>query len=347
MESSLMNDQTHQVTLRFADGATHTVLTEDGRSVLDAALQAGAPVIHQCHSGSCSSCIATLCEGSAVTQAGATTSLLSSEYAAGQRLLCVTRAQSDCVFELPYTSTAGQIAPVTAHAFVDGIERIASNVMKLTLELAEGDWLDFRPGQYLQVEIPGTETVRSYSPSSIAADLPRLELLVRLLPGGAMSSWLEGGARPDDVVKIKGPYGAFFLREDHRRAKHIFVAGGTGLAPVLSMVDGIRQWGGRKPPMLLSFGCAVPEALFCLDELELRRQWLPTLETRISVDRGAQGDVLSGSPVAALREGDVPNADTVAYLCGPQPMIDAATRRLIELGVPPEHIYSEQFVASH
>ena len=270
-----MNDQTHQVTLRFADGATHTVLTEDGRSVLDAALQAGAPLIHQCHSGSCSSCIATLCEGSAVTQAGATTSLLSSEYAAGQRLLCVTRAQSDCVFELPYTSTAGQIAPVTAHAFVDGIERIASNVMKLTLELAEGDWLDFRPGQYLQVEIPGTETVRSYSPSSIAADLPRLELLVRLLPGGAMSSWLEGGAKPDDVVKIKGPYGAFFLREDHRRAKHIFVAGGTGLAPVLSMVDGIRQWGGRKPPMLLSFGCAVPEALFCLDELELRRQWLP------------------------------------------------------------------------
>lgn len=342
-----MNDQTHQVTLRFADGATHTVLTEDGRSVLDAALQAGAPLIHQCHSGSCSSCIATLCEGSAVTQAGATTSLLSSEYAAGQRLLCVTRAQSDCVFELPYTSTAGQIAPVTAHAFVDGIERIASNVMKLTLELAEGDWLDFRPGQYLQVEIPGSETVRSYSPSSIAADLPRLELLVRLLPGGAMSSWLKGGAKPDDVVKIKGPYGAFFLREDHRRAKHIFVAGGTGLAPVLSMVDGIRQWGGRKPPMLLSFGCAVPEALFCLDELELRRQWLPTLETRISVDRGAQGDVLSGSPVAALREGDVPNADTVAYLCGPQPMIDAATRRLIELGVPANHIYSEQFVASN
>ena len=342
-----MNDQTHQVTLRFADGATHTVLTEDGRSVLDAALQAGAPLIHQCHSGSCSSCIATLCEGSAVTQAGATTSLLSSEYAAGQRLLCVTRAQSDCVFELPYTSTAGQIAPVTAHAFVDGIERIASNVMKLTLELAEGDWLDFRPGQYLQVEIPGSETVRSYSPSSIAADLPRLELLVRLLPGGAMSSWLEGGAKPDDVVKIKGPYGAFFLREDHRRAKHIFVAGGTGLAPVLSMVDGIRQWGGRKPPMLLSFGCAVPEALFCLDELELRRQWLPTLETRISVDRGAQGDVLSGSPVAALREGDVPNADTVAYLCGPQPMIDAATLRLIELGVPANRIDSEQFVASN
>ena len=126
MESSLMNDQTHHITLRFADGATHSVQTEVGRSVLDVALQAGAPLIHQCHSGSCSSCIATLCEGDAVTQPGATASLLSSEYAAGQRLLCITRAQSDCVFELPYTSTAGQIAPATAHAFVDGVERPSS-----------------------------------------------------------------------------------------------------------------------------------------------------------------------------------------------------------------------------
>jgi len=113
------------------------------------------------------------------------------------------------------------------------------------------------------------------------------------------------------------------------------------------MIDGIRQWGGRKPPMLLSFGCATPEALFCLDELELRQQWLPTLEARICVDRGATGSLHEGSPVSALREGDVAGPDTVAYLCGPQPMIDAATRRLLELGVPQDRIFSEQFVASN
>lgn len=341
-----MNDRPHQITLRFADGVTHLIDVENDRTVLDAALEAGAPLMHQCHSGSCSSCIATLSAGQAATRAGSSASLLGSEYAAGQRLLCVTQAQSDCTFDLPYTSTAGLNTAVVAHAFVDAIERIASNVARLTLELADGDWLDFRPGQYVQVEVPGTEEVRSYSPASIAAALPRLELLVRLLPGGAMSEWLQHRARPDDVVKLKGPYGAFFLREEHRRARHIFVAGGTGLAPVLSMIDGIRQWGGRKPPMLLSFGCATPEALFCLDELELRRQWLPTLETRICVDRCATGSLIEGSPVSALREGDG-GPDTVAYLCGPQPMIDAASRRLVELGVPQEHIYSEQFVASH
>ncbi|WP_068636764.1 FAD-binding oxidoreductase [Thauera butanivorans] len=340
-------NETHQVTLRFADGVTHQVIVGNTHPILDAALEAGAPLIHQCHSGSCSSCIATLSDGEAITRPGASTSLLSGEYAAGQRLLCVTQANSDCIFDLPYTSTAGLNGPVAAHAFVDSIERIASNVMKVSLELAEGDWLDFRPGQYVQIEVPGSGEVRSYSPSNIAAELPRIELLIRLLPGGVMSDWLQHRAKPDDVVKLKGPYGAFFLREEHRRAKHIFIAGGTGLAPVLSMIDGIRQWGGRKPSMLLSFGCATPDALFCLDALELRQQWLPTLETRLCVDRGASGPLLEGSPVAALRESDVSSPDTVAYLCGPQPMIDAATTRLVELGVPHGRIFSEQFVASH
>lgn len=337
---------THQVTLRFADGVTHQVAVGSAHSILDAALEAGAPLMHQCRSGSCSSCIATLSDGAAVTRPGSSTSLLSGEYAAGQRLLCVTQATGDCTFDLPYTSTAGLNGPVAAHAFVDSVERIASNVMKVSLELAEGDWMDFRPGQYIQVEVPGSGEVRSYSPSSIAAELPRVELLVRLLPGGVMSGWLEHGAKPDDVVRIKGPYGAFYLREEHRRARHIFIAGGTGLAPILSMIDGVRQWGGRKPPMLLSFGCATADALFCLDALELRQQWLPTLEARVCVDRGASGTLLEGSPVAALRESDVPGPDTVAYLCGPQPMIDAATARLLELGVPRERIFSEQFVAS-
>ena len=232
------------------------------------------------------------------------------------------------------------------HAFVDAVERIASNVVRLTLELADQQWLDFRPGQYLQVTVPGVGVLRSYSPSSTAIELPRIEMLIRLQPGGAMSNWLINEAKPDDVLTLQGPYGSFFLREQ-RRAPHIFVAGGTGLAPVMSMIDGIRQWAGRKPPILLSFGCATPEALFCLDDLALRQQWMPTLETRICVDHGASGDQIAGNPVTALREGDVTSPDTVAYLCGPQPMIDAARARLIELGVSPDNIHSELFTPSH
>lgn len=337
---------THTVKLRFADGAIRALEVGAEQTVLDAALAAGVPLLHQCRSGSCSSCLSHLVEGEALPRPGSSSTLLASEFAAGQRLLCVTQPRGDCTFELGYGSEEGAQPVVEAHAFVNAIEPVASNVVKLSLELAEGSWLACRPGQFIQIEVPGAGVLRSYSPVSTEADLPRLDLLIRLLPQGAMTSWLTCGAKIDDVVRIKGPYGAFFLREK-QRAPHIFVAGGTGLAPVLSMIDRIRQLGGRKPPMLLSFGCATPDVLFYLDELELRRQWLPTLETRICVDRGSKGDFHEGSPVSALTAADVRDPDTVAYLCGPQGMIDAATRRLIELGVAPENIFSEQFVPSN
>lgn len=141
---------------------------------------------------------------------------------------------------MPYGSEVGSSAAKEVHAFIDSIERIAVNVVRLTLELADGDWLEFRPGQFVQIEVPGFGVLRSYSPSSTLADLPRLQLLVRLLPGGAMSSYLEEKAQVEDVLTLRGPYGAFFLREEHRRAPHIFVAGGTGLAPILYLGDELR-----------------------------------------------------------------------------------------------------------
>lgn len=334
------------VTLRFADGASRAIEVGDDEVVLDAALAAGVPLLHQCRSGSCSSCASQLVEGTAVARPGSSSTLLASEFQAGQRLLCVTQARGDCTFDLSYGSEDGGVVPTEVHAFVNAIEPIASNVVKLSLELAEDSWLNFKPGQFVQVEVPGVGALRSYSPVSTEADLPRLDLLIRLLPTGVMTSWLSCKARPDDVVKLKGPYGAFFLREK-TRAPHIFVAGGTGLAPVLSMIDRIRALGGRKPPMLLNFGCATPDVLFYLDEIGLREQWLPTLETRICVDRGANGSFHEGSPVSALTPADVTDPDTVAYLCGPQGMIDAATTRLVELGVRPANIFSEQFVPSN
>lgn len=339
-----MHASEHQVTLRFADGVEQVVPVGPCASVLEAALAHGVPLLHQCQSGSCSSCTAHLTLGHAGTRPGMTTALLASEYESGQRLLCATQPHTDCTFELAYNSTASaSVAEV--QAFVDSVERIASDVVRLTLDLADQQWLDFRPGQYLQVTVPGLGALRSYSPSSTAVELPRLQMLIRLQPGGAMSNWLLNEARPDDVLTLQGPYGAFFLQEN-RRAPHLFVAGGTGLAPILSMIDGIRQWPGRKPPVLLSFGCAHPDALFGLDEIELRQQWMPSLRSRVCVDKGAHGGLLAGNPVSVLNPEDV-TPDTVAYLCGPPRMIEAARERLLSFGVPAEHIHSELFTPSH
>lgn len=334
------------VTLNYADGVSRSFEVAPGELILDAAIAAEVPVLYQCQSGSCSSCTATLSSGDAQTRTGASSTLLASEVAAGTRLLCVCEANSDCSFDVGYTSEAGAGVAHEVHAFIDSIENIASNAVRLTVELAEGEWMAFRPGQFMQIEVPGLGVLRSYSPSSVGTDLPKMTFLIRILPDGAMSNFLSTAAEPDQVLKLTGPYGSFFLREEKKRAPHIFVAGGTGLAPILSMIDTLRQMGGRKPPMLLSFGCATPDALFCLDDIELRKQWLPTLEARICVDRDPLAGMHHGNPVSALRAGDV-TPDTVAYLCGPQVMIDAATRRLIELGADPANIYSEQFTPSN
>jgi benzoate/toluate 1,2-dioxygenase reductase subunit len=334
-----------EVSLRFRDGVTTSVSVSAGQSVLDAALAAGVPLMHQCRSGSCSSCEAKLVDGTAHMRAGASSTLLRSEFEAGERLLCLTHAESDCTFDLSYASDAGAASAVKAHAFIDDIERLAPNVVRLTLELADGDWLDFKPGQFLQVRVPGVGVTRSYSPASTPAELPKLELIVRLLADGAMSTWLEHQAKPGDVLELEGPFGSFFLREEIR-APHILVAGGTGLAPIMSMLDTICRYSSRRPPVLLSFGCANPDALFCLDELEARRHWLPRLSTRISVDRGATGDLLQGTPVQALLDDDANHEDTVAYLCGPPSMIDAARRRLESIGLRRDNIFAEQFTPS-
>ena len=271
---------------------------------------------------------------------------MASEKTDGLRLLCLTEPQGDCRFSLGYDSAVGSNRPVEAQCFVNGVDRIASDVVRLELELAEGFWMDFRPGQFIQVKVPGTDAVRSYSMATTPADLPKIELLVRLLPGGVMSEWLLHSAKLDDVIDVSGPYGAFFLK-DKVKAPHIMIAGGTGLAPMLSMIDTLRAAPGRKPRMLLSFGCQTPEGLFALDHLELRGHWLPTLQTRISIDRGEPpAGMRSGNPVAAITTADALPPDSVAYLCGPPGMIEASRRHLEALGLDPANIFAEHFTAS-
>jgi benzoate/toluate 1,2-dioxygenase reductase subunit len=114
------------------------------------------------------------------------------------------------------------------------------------------------------------------------------------------------------------------------------------------MIDTLRRSPGRKPPVILSFGCQTQEGLFALDQLELREQWMPSLDVRVSIDRGEPSErVRVGNPVEAITAADGLGADSVAYLCGPPGMIAAARRHLEGLGLQPENIFAEQFVASN
>src|SRR6266851_2380621 len=335
------------VSLHFEDGDQRRFEVAPGEFVLDAALRQGIPLVHQCRSGSCSTCIAQLIAGDIVMARERATSLLAAEAAEGKRLLCSSYARADSAMRLHYPAALIYGAEVrTLPAAVAALEWPSPSVAKLILELAEDSDFNFRSGQYVRVKVPGAMEWRSYSMASTRRDLPKMEFLVRIISGGLVSEYLRNACRVGDEVMIQGPMGAFILHAG--RAPQIFIAGGTGLAPILAMLDEIRYRPGARPPMLLSFGCASEQQFFYRDEVELRRWWMPELRVILSADQvdNADSGLLPGTPVAALEHERIADPQTMAYLCGPPPMIEAARRRLVEMGVAPERIYAEQFVAS-
>lgn len=334
------------VTLRFQDGVEKQLSAEPGQTILDAASQAGVRLVHQCMTGSCGTCVAKTVSGAVRMNTARGTSLLPSEHAEGMRLTCTSFADTDSVLTLDYASTLlDDPQPELYRSKVLAKEWVAPNVVKLSLQLPADARFEFRSGQYVRLRVPGTDSWRSYSMASTAHDVPRVDLLLRILDDGVMSNYLREQCREGDELDLEGPYGTFFWRPS--KAQHIMVAGGTGLAPMLAMLDEIRALPGKKPKVLLSFGCANADNLFCLDELDVRAAWMPTLKNRISVSEPQPGYTgLVGNPVSVIVERDVVDPDAVAYLCGPPPMIEAARRHLESLGVKPEHIYAEHFSAS-
>lgn len=335
-----------KIQFKFTDDVVYEVDCAQDQNILAAAIKDEVPILSQCQSGSCGTCVAKLVDGEAESVAGQSSSLLKSERDEGFRLLCQCTPTEDCVFDIGYDSALGEVQPERYESNIAEMAWVSNDVVRLKLALPEDDWFDFEPGQFIQLRVPGTEAWRSYSIASGQRDMPNIDLYIRILPAGVMSNYLKGEAEEGDLVELEAPFGSFRLRKSKKQ--HIFIAGGTGLAPFFSMFEAIRTYSGTKPPMLLSFGCATDAGLFGQTELEDAAFMLPSLDYRLSVEQKLDADTsaLVGNPVDAVTAGDIQGEDAVAYLCGPPGMIEAARASLINLGVAAENIFAEQFVAT-
>nr|WP_298725065.1 2Fe-2S iron-sulfur cluster binding domain-containing protein [uncultured Steroidobacter sp.] len=327
----------HRARLIFQDGAELTVEVEPGQTVLEGALAVDAPVRYDCCSGSCGSCVVQCLQGDTVVDSTGKVPVNADELVAGLRPACLTRLSSDASFELPYPLSPAPSAPAKHSAQVVELRRGAPSVALLTLKLDRAEDFIFQSGQYIRLAAPGVGEARAYSIASTSSELPLIELMIRLVPDGKMSRWLQETARVGDRVKLQAPLGSFGL--DDRARRHVFVAGGTGLAPVLSMIRSLR---GRNQRALLCFGCTRRQELFYEQELAALAAAMPELEVRIAVMEGADGDLRSGTAVSLLQKEDF-DASTVCYLCGPPPMVDAARAALTAHGVAAQAIRAERF----
>jgi benzoate/toluate 1,2-dioxygenase reductase subunit len=331
----------HKVTLLFEDGRSVVIDADEADTIYLAALKSRIRIETDCLEGACATCKGLCTQGEYFLDDYSDEALSDEEAQRREVLTCQMHPTSDCVIEYPYESSlALRTAPETIGGRVAEIETVAESVVRLVVE-PETE-LTFLPGQYVHLRVPDTDQHRSYSFANPPATTDRLEFYVKVLESGAMSDYVSRRAKPGDAMPITGPFGHFYLRPPVRPI--VMVAGGTGLAPMLSMFDHLTGSGGTEQPIRLLYGANSPAELFALDHLN--GVGLP-LETKLAVVASAAGWEGHVGHVTELLGPDlVAGGDVDVYLCGPPPMIEAAESWLLANGVPTGQVHAEKFLPS-
>lgn len=340
---------THAIELTTRDGEQFRFDCAADQNLLEAAATAHIGLPAQCGQGNCGTCYADVTHGGFTLGKHNPAALPADKVEKGGTLLCCTFPTSDMRIALPFDHDRilmGEI-PIR-NAEITAIDCVGENTLRLELCLAPdedgGNLAEFEPGQFMELEVPGQDIKRAYSLSNTGNWEGRLEFLIRLQPGGLFSTWLTDQAAVGQTLIVHGPKGAFGLAETGLRPRW-FVAGGTGLAPMLSMLRRMAEF-GEPHPARLYFGANRAEDLFCQTELKALQAELPQLRVIYCVwkpDDNWQG--FSGTPVDALAQ-DLADATVMPdiYLCGPPALIDAAEAAARAKGVPDKQVLSERFL---
>jgi len=220
----------HQVTIQPSG---HQFTVKPGETLLSAALNAGFSLPYGCRNGACGACKGKVLAGSVdygVFQEGA---LTHEDKLKGLALFCCAKAESDLTIEVKEVGAAKDIPIKTLPCRIEKMEKLAEDVMALWLKLPSNERLQFLPGQYIDFLLKDGKR-RSFSLANAPEEDALLELHIRHVPGGQFTEHVFGAMKVKDIMRISGPYGSFFLRDSDKPA--IFVAGGTGFAPIKSLL---------------------------------------------------------------------------------------------------------------
>ncbi|MDE3110933.1 MAG: 2Fe-2S iron-sulfur cluster binding domain-containing protein [Acidobacteriota bacterium] len=334
----------HTITLlpfekRFTCGEDETILA--------AALRQGINLRYGCKHGGCGTCKALIVDGEVDQLEASTFALMDFEREQGMALLCSAYPLGDLAIELSdyEESELEGGSPIGKFlAEVDAIEYLTHDIVGLKLGLIEPERISFKAGQYVDVLVPGTSETRSYSMANPPSRDGEVELMVKLMAGGLFSEYLRGRLKVGDRLTLEGPYGSFHLRENERPA--LFIAGGSGMAPMLSLLRDMAEQRDRRS-VTFFYGARAKRDLFDLDELAGFAKLLPCFRFVPALSEPATRDQWTGATglITEVVAREVPDAHGMeAYLCGPSVMIDAAIAVLGGLGVSEHDIHYDKFV---
>lgn len=331
---------THIVTLRSSEKQFEANIDD---TVLEAALRAGFVLPYSCRTGSCGTCKAFVASGQVDYGVYQQQALSDAERAQGYALLCRAKPQSDLVVEAREVVAAEGIDIKILPCRVAKMDLLSPDVMGLQLTLPKNHSFKYLPGQYIDILLRGSRR-RSFSIANVAGQGSVITLHIRRVPGGEFTNHVFTDLKERDLLRFQGPFGTFFLREDST-GPMVFMAGGTGFAPIKAIIEHALASNVSRP-MHLFWGVRARRDLYMRELAEswaLARdqfQFTPVLSEPLAKDqwRGKTGWVHE----AVI--GTYPDlSEFEVYASGPPPMIEAAKAAFFPCGLSSECFYFDSF----
>jgi CDP-4-dehydro-6-deoxyglucose reductase, E3 len=321
----------------------HTFEVRLSQTVLQAAIEADIHIPYGCRNGACGSCKAKLVSGKVMHDDYQNSAMTEAELAAGNTLLCCARPLEDIVVECREVGGLTGIKPRILPARVAKKEQLSHDVIALHLQLPSSERLQFLAGQYIEFILKDGKR-RAFSIANAPHDAEFLQLHIRVIPGGVFSAYVANEMQEKAILRLEAPFGNFFLREDSQKPI-IFVAGGTGFAPVKGIIEHMLH-NNIKRDIILYRGARVAEDLYMHELCEKWAEFTPHL-TYISVlseppaSDNWQGR--TGLVHEAVLEDFKDLSGYQAYVCGAPGMCEVAHHTFVAQGLLADEFFSDAF----
>ncbi len=321
----------------------HEFTANPEESILEAALHHSHPFPYGCRNGACGACKGRVLSGEVDYGDNEPMALSEEEMAAGDALFCICHPRSDLVIQVNEISSGDDIEVQTFPCKVARLEQLAHDVMLMELSLPEEERLPFLAGQYIDIVMEDGRH-RAFSLANAPHNDNRLELHLRRVPGGEFTDHVFTAMQPKEILRIEGPHGGFFLREESERPI-LMVAGGTGFAPLKGMIEH-AFYVGIERPIHIFWGVRALRDLY-MDGLA--KEWLaahpnvkytPVLSEPMAEDNW-QGETGYVHQAVVKAYPELSGFDV--YMAGPPPMVQASKSAFEAAGLPLEQMYSDAF----
>lgn len=341
-----MNASTFQITVE-PSGRQFSASGQE--TILAAAIHAGVGLPYGCKDGACGSCKCKKLSGEVTHEAYSENALSEAELAAGLILTCRATATSDVVLESRQVTGANAFPIKKMPVRVNALEKLSHDVMRVQLQLPAHTAFQFHAGQYLEF-ILRDGSRRAYSmatPPHVAANTPAIELHIRHMPGGKFTDHVFGAMKEKEILRAEGPFGSFFLREDSDKPM-VFLASGTGFAPIKALLEHMQHKGMTRP-VSLYWGGRRPEDLYMDAWLKELSTTMPNLSYVPVVSDAQPEDNWSGRTGyvhQAVLDDFADLSGHEVYACGAPVVVESARSSYTsQRGLPEECFFADAFTS--